>query len=64
MLNSAVETQLQAVGFADYETAARSAQRLQALPAAASLLPGLRAGVARAAHPGRGPPTLVGVIGC
>ena len=53
MLNSAVETQLQAVGFADYETAARSAQRLQALPAAAGLLPALLAVLARAANPDR-----------
>lgn len=53
MLNSAVETQLQAVGFADYETAMRSAQRLQALPAAAGLLPALLAVLARAANPDR-----------
>lgn len=53
MLNSAVETQLQAVGFADYETAMRSAQRLQALPAAAGLLPALLAVLARTANPDR-----------
>lgn len=53
MLNSAVETQLQAVGFADYETAMRTAQRLQALPAAAGLLPALLAVLARAANPDR-----------
>jgi glutamate-ammonia-ligase adenylyltransferase len=53
MLNSAVQTELQDVGFADYETAMRSAQRLQALPAAAGLLPALLAVLAHTPNPDR-----------